>query len=164
MNPHATFRLYSSRARARDDETKGLELGAVDYIAKPFSLPIVKARVKNHLELKRRGDLLEKLASIDGLTCLYNRRRFDEVLDAEWRRALRDVSWLTLMMMDIDFFKAFNDRHGHAAGDVCLRNVAQTLACSLDRSGDFVARYGGEEFAAILPGTDPKGRFAPRKR
>jgi len=134
-------------------EFRGLELGAVDYIAKPFSLPIVKARVKNHLELKRRGDLLEELAFLDGLTCIHNRRRFDEVLDQEWRRALRDGTWLTVMIIDIDFFKLFNDRHGHAAGDECLRQVAQTLKRSFSRAGDFVARYGGEEFAAVLAGT-----------
>ncbi|MFH1113823.1 MAG: diguanylate cyclase [Pseudomonadota bacterium] len=138
-------------------EFRGLELGAVDYIAKPFSLPIVKARVKNHLELKRRGDLLEELAFIDGLTCIHNRRRFDEVLDQEWRRGLREGIWLTVMFIDIDFFKLFNDHYGHAAGDECLRQVAQTLKRSFSRAGDFTARYGGEEFTAVLPGTGPDG-------
>jgi diguanylate cyclase (GGDEF)-like protein len=136
-----------------EDEFRGLELGAVDYITKPFSLPIVKARVKNHLELKRRGDLLEELAFLDGLTCIHNRRRFDEVLDEEWRRALRDGTWLTVMIIDIDFFKLFNDFYGHAAGDECLKQVGQALKRSFSRASDFVARYGGEEFAAVLGGT-----------
>ncbi len=139
-----------------EDETRGLDLGAVDYITKPFSLPIVKARVRNHLELKRRGDLLEELAFIDGLTCIHNRRRFDAVLDQEWKRALRDGSWLSLIMVDIDFFKVFNDRHGHAAGDDCLKKVAQTLTRSLSRGGDLVARFGGEEFVAVLAETGPE--------
>jgi diguanylate cyclase (GGDEF)-like protein len=136
-----------------EHEFRGLELGAVDYIGKPFSIPIVKARVKNHLELKRRGDLLEELAFLDGLTCIHNRRRFDEVLDQEWRRALREGIWFTVMIIDVDFFKLFNDCYGHGAGDKCLRQVAQTLKQSFSRAGDFVARCGGEEFAAVLTGT-----------
>lgn len=139
------------------DETKGLELGAVDYITKPFSLPIVKARVKTHLDLKRKSDLLENLASLDGLTCIANRRRFDQLLEAEWSRALRTASWISIVMLDLDFFKAFNDSYGHAAGDDCLRKVAEALESSLRRSSDTVARYGGEEFVAILPGTEPEG-------
>lgn len=140
-----------------EDETRGLELGAVDYITKPFSPPIVKARVKTHLELKRKSDLLENLASLDGLTCIANRRRFDQILEVEWSRALRTESWISVIMMDIDFFKPYNDNYGHAAGDDCLRKVAEALETSLRRSADTVARYGGEEFVAILPGTDPHG-------
>ncbi len=147
-----------------ENEFRGLDLGAVDYITKPFSLPIVKARVKNHLELKRRGDLLEDLAFLDGLTSIHNRRRFDEVLDQEWKRALRDDLWLTVMIIDIDFFKLFNDHYGHAAGDECLRQVAQALKSSFSRAGDFVARYGGEEFVVVLPGTGPGGAMASAQK
>ncbi len=156
--------IFVTGKSEEEDETKGLELGAVDYITKPFSAPIVKARVKNHLELKRRGDLLEQLAMLDGLTSIHNRRRFDEMLSVEWRRAVRDHNWLTLMMMDIDRFKAFNDCHGHAAGDECLKKVAQTLSQAFNRAGDFVARYGGEEFAAILSGTNPEGANAAARK
>jgi diguanylate cyclase (GGDEF)-like protein len=110
--------------------------------------------VRTHLELKRRGDLLEELAFMDTVTSIHNRRRFEGVLDEEWRRASRSDYWLSLLMMDIDFFKSLNDNCGHAAGDDCLRRLAQTLAASLVRAGDFLARYGGDEFVAILPGAD----------
>lgn len=139
------------------DETRGLEIGAVDYITKPFSLPIAKVRVKTHLELKRHRDMLENLSMLDGLTGISNRRRFDEFFDMEWKRAERDASFLSLIMIDIDFFKAFNDYYGHQTGDDCLKQVAKTLADSVKRPADCIARYGGEEFASILPGTDIQG-------
>lgn len=147
-----------------EDEARGLELGAIDYVTKPFSIPIVRARVRNHIELKRRGDDLENLSSLDGLTAIPNRRRFDEVLELEWRRAARAKTWLSLMMMDIDRFKAYNDHYGHPAGDQCLRQVARTLAGCLTRAGDFIARYGGEEFAAILPEADYHGAASVAER
>ena len=140
-----------------EDESAGFELGAVDYITKPFHLPVVKARIKTHMNLKRKTDMLEKLALLDGLTNIPNRRRFDEVIEKEWKRAQRNTSPLTLMIIDIDFFKAFNDQYGHACGDDCLCSVAAALVDSLDRPGDFVARYGGEEFAVVLPETSEKG-------
>ena len=139
------------------DETKGLELGAVDYITKPFSLPVVRIRVKTHLELKRHRDMLERLSMLDPLTGIPNRRRFDETFELEWKRAERDASFLALIMIDIDFFKKFNDQYGHQIGDECLIQVAQSLVNSVHRPGDCVARYGGEEFACILPGTDIHG-------
>jgi diguanylate cyclase (GGDEF)-like protein len=140
-----------------EDETTGLELGAVDYITKPVRPPIVRVRVKNHLELKRKSDILESLASMDGLTCLTNRRRFIETLDMEWRRATRSGTPLSLAMIDVDFFKAYNDHFGHIAGDECLRMIACALDNSIRRAGDLVARYGGEEFVALLPKTDLEG-------
>ncbi len=139
------------------DETKGLSLGAVDYITKPFSLPIVKARVKTHLELKHHRDLLEDLSTLDGLTGISNRRRFDEILEIEWLRALRESTPLALLMIDIDHFKLYNDNYGHIAGDDCLKLVAGNLTKGIRRPADFIARYGGEEFAAILPITDIHG-------
>ena len=117
------------------DEKRGLDLGAVDYISKPYSTPIVLARMRTHIRLKHQADLLESMAMIDGLTHIPNRRRFDEVLDAEWRRASRDNSSLSLLMVDIDFFKAYNDNYGHGMGDTCLTQIAQTLAALLKRSG-----------------------------
>ncbi len=140
-----------------EDETKGLELGAVDYITKPFSPAIVNARIKNHLELKRQRDILENLTAIDGLTGIPNRRRFDEYLKEEWCRAIRTNAPLSLIMIDIDYFKLFNDNYGHLAGDDCLKQVGFSLEKSIERTTDFVARYGGEEFACILPMTDIKG-------
>jgi diguanylate cyclase (GGDEF)-like protein len=98
---------------------------------------------------------LEKAATTDSLTGIANRRRLDTVLTAETRRAERDNAYLAVLLLDIDFFKGFNDRYGHQAGDECLQRVATVLASSFTRSGDLVARYGGEEFVAILPGVDP---------
>jgi diguanylate cyclase (GGDEF)-like protein len=135
------------------NEELGFNLGAVDYIAKPFSIPVVRARVRTHIALKQQADLLEQLSHIDALTQIANRRRFDEMLDQEWRRAARDRKPLSLLMIDIDHFKEFNDHYGHGAGDECLRRVAACLSRSVARSGDLVARYGGEEFVALLPDT-----------
>ena len=149
--------IFITARDQEEDETKGLELGAVDYITKPFSIPIVKVRVKTHLELKRHRDMLENLSMLDGLTGISNRRRFDERLEVEWKRARRESSFLSLIMIDIDYFKAFNDHYGHQAGDDCLKSVAITLQSSVNRPADCVARYGGEEFACILPVTDMQG-------
>jgi diguanylate cyclase (GGDEF)-like protein len=133
------------------DQSYGFSIGAVDYITKPFELAIVRSRVRTHVNLKRKTELLEQLASVDGLTGIPNRRRFDETLQREWRRAARHQSSLALLMIDVDHFKAFNDHYGHGAGDRCLQKVAGALMASLFRPGDFLARYGGEEFAILLP-------------
>lgn len=133
------------------DEEKGLSLGALDYISKPFHPAIVMARVNNILELVQHRKLLEKIALIDGLTGVPNRRAYDDRLQHEWHRACRSGEPFSLAFVDIDFFKQYNDSYGHAAGDLALRRVAQTLNSVLKRSSDFVARYGGEEFAFILP-------------
>ncbi len=140
-----------------EDETRGLRLGAVDYVTKPFNEVIVKLRVRTHLELKLQRDLLGRLSAIDGLTGIPNRRAFDERLDAEWRRAIRVRSALALTMIDIDYFKAFNDSHGHLEGDECLRRVAKTLEAGARRGEDFVGRYGGEEFVLLSTGGDEVG-------
>jgi len=139
------------------DETRGFRLGAVDYITKPYHPPVVMARVKAHMELKVKSDMLEQLASIDGLTNLFNRRRLDEILGNEWSRSQRSQTPLSLVMIDIDYFKRFNDTYGHAMGDHCLKEVAWTLKDVLRRPGDIIARYGGEEFAVLLPATDNEG-------
>lgn len=102
-------------------------------------------------------DELERLASIDYLTQIPNRRTFDEVLFREWNRARREKSMLSIAMLDLDFFKHFNDHYGHTAGDECLQAIAGVLQKSLRRPADFCARYGGEEFAMILPNTDTTG-------
>ncbi len=135
------------------DEARGLAMGAVDYIAKPFVVPVLKARVKNHLELKRKSDLLARLAQIDGLTGISNRRHLETRLSQEWDRCQRHGRPLSLVMIDVDHFKPFNDHYGHGQGDDCLRYVARVLSTSCRRSGDLLARYGGEEFVALLPDT-----------
>lgn len=142
------------------DEELGLKLGAVDYITKPFHLPIVAARVQNHINLKLKSDLLESRAMLDGLTNIPNRRRFDEALEVEWKRAQRSALPLALVMVDIDYFKRYNDHYGHGAGDVCLKKVATVLTECVARPSDLVARYGGEEFVMLLPETDAAGAQA----
>lgn len=139
------------------EEARGLELGAVDYIRKPFSPPIIRARIRNHLELKKNRDLLENLSTLDGLTNIPNRRRFDEIFAHEWNRALRTRAPLSLLFIDIDHFKNYNDCYGHLSGDDCLKAVARVLQSSLGRPADFLARFGGEEFIILLPDTKESG-------
>lgn len=136
-----------------EEETAALQAGAVDFITKPVNPSVVQARVKTHIMLKVQSDFLKTLVFLDGLTGVANRRRFDEFLDAEWRRGRRNQTPLTLIMIDIDDFKSFNDRYGHQAGDACLRQVALALKNTLRRPQDFTARYGGEEFVCALPET-----------
>ena len=143
--------IFITAKNSNEDEALGLELGAVDYITKPFSLPIVMARIRNQLLLKIKTDMLEQLVSVDSLTEVANRRRFDEVLVQEWRRCVRNPAPLSILMIDVDYFKLLNDSYGHAAGDICLKQIAQVLKSTIRRSSDTIARYGGEEFCAILP-------------
>ncbi|GAB4218239.1 MAG: diguanylate cyclase [Rhodoferax sp.] len=134
-------------------ETRGLEVGAVDFISKPVNPAVVRARVKTHLTLKFQSDLMRKLVFLDGLTGVYNRRYFDQQLAREVARAARTQTPLSLIMLDVDYFKRYNDRYGHQAGDDCLRQMAQCLKAGLRRPADLVARYGGEEFVCVLPDT-----------
>jgi len=145
--------IFVSNKSDEDNETKGLELGAIDYINKPVSPSVVKARVKNHLALKRYRDILEKQARIDALTGLANRRYLDEFLDKEGKRVLPSGARIAILMIDIDYFKKYNDRYGHLKGDKCIKNIAKILRESVKRDTDFVARYGGEEFVVVLPNT-----------
>ncbi len=141
-------------------ETQGLALGAVDFISKPINPAIVRARVKTHITLKAQSDLLRQWVYVDGLTGVRNRRSFDEQLASEWGRAAREGSALSVILLDVDFFKRYNDRYGHQAGDACLRQVASFLKQAVKRPGDLVARYGGEEFACLLPGTPLEGALS----
>ena len=139
-------------------ETQGLDAGAVDYVTKPINPKIVRRRVSNHIELKKARDLLAQLAVTDGLTGLANRRCFDQVIDLEKRRLRRGSGGcLSLIMLDVDYFKKFNDTYGHVAGDNCLRAVGETIKTTVNRAADLAARYGGEEFACILPATPLAG-------
>jgi len=149
--------IFITAKNEDEDEAKGLKMGAVDYIRKPFYLPIVRSRVRTQLDLKLKTDILERLVDIDGLTNIYNRRRFDKTLELEWKRARRNKFPLSLIMSDLDHFKGYNDNYGHAAGDDCLRRVSRGLKNMLQRPADLLARYGGEEFAVILPETDYNG-------
>ena len=149
--------IFITAKDREEDEVMGLKLGAVDYITKPFCMPVVKARVNTHIELKKHRDKLKLLSDLDGLTGIPNRRRFDEYMNIQWQYAQRSQTFLALIMIDIDHFKAYNDLFGHGRGDDCLKKVAKTLFETVNRPTDMVARYGGEEFACLLPVTDIDG-------
>lgn len=138
-------------------EEKCLALGAADFIAKPVRPAVVAARVRTQLRLKAALDHLKKMATTDSLTGCANRRALDDRLAADWNRALRARQPLSIIMLDIDHFKKFNDLYGHLRGDNALIAVAQALRRSACRPGDMVARFGGEEFAVLLPDTDQAG-------
>lgn len=149
--------IFVTARDSTEDEEMGFSLGAVDYISKPFRPTIVRARVKNHMNLKIKTDLLENLSMRDGLTDIPNRRLYEESLAKEWARVTRSNMPLSLVLMDIDHFKPYNDNYGHGAGDECLQRVATALNTAVARTSDLVARYGGEEFVALLPETDSGG-------
>lgn len=138
-------------------EERGLNMGAADFIAKPFRAATLLARVRNQLKLVSQRQALERLSHSDGLTGIANRRYFNQMLEREFHRMQRHNHSLALLMLDVDDFKAFNDHYGHVLGDECLQQVAHTIAHSLQRPGDLVARYGGEEFVCLLPETSAQG-------
>lgn len=138
-------------------ERAALEMGAADFIPKPIRPEVIQARVRTQLRLKRATDELKKIASIDGLTDIANRRSFDEALVREWGIAMRGQRSMSLLMIDIDYFKRYNDHYGHQLGDSCLSKVAQAIQNELKRPGDMAYRYGGDEFAVILPDTTSEG-------
>jgi diguanylate cyclase (GGDEF)-like protein len=146
-------------------------VGATDYITKPIHWAVLRRRVRRlidqcqmyreledtNLKLEEANHMLKRLASVDGLTQVANRRCFDETMVHEWQRLSRERAPLSLILMDIDYFKKYNDTYGHLAGDGCLKRVAQAIAKAVCRPADLVARYGGEEFAILLPNTDLAG-------
>jgi diguanylate cyclase (GGDEF)-like protein len=109
------------------------------------------------VELRNLNQELQRLANIDGLTQVANRRYFDQYLEREWNKLIQEENPLSLILCDVDFFKKYNDTYGHQAGDLCLQQVAQVLKSSVHRATDLVARYGGEEFAIVLSNTDQRG-------
>ena len=177
--------IFLSALNKTVDKVKAFQLGCVDYITKPFQVEEVLMRIKNQLliqnqqkrlllqnqalkeEIKKRQlaetsllsavQELERLAIIDSLTKVANRRRFDQFLEKEWSRMMRQKQPISLVICDIDYFKAYNDHYGHLAGDRCLTQVAQILVNNTKRATDLLARYGGEEFALILPDTPLEG-------
>ena len=152
--------IFLTARTSGEDEVDGLQAGGIDYITKPINPAVLKARVRNHLELKQNRDQLVHLARTDGLTGLYNRRTFDDLLQREWRRLARTGEPIAVIIMDVDHFKLYNDTYGHGGGDVCLQRVARAALGALQRPADIVARYGGEEFVALLPETKLDGAIA----
>ena len=138
-------------------EVAGFEIGAADFIAKPVNAALVRARVEAQLRVKHMADELRRVAAVDVMTGISNRRQFGDSLDRECLRARRSGEPLSLLMIDVDHFKAFNDRYGHPAGDRCLKAVAKALTSACLRPADIVARYGGEEFVVLLPQTPRRG-------
>ena len=132
------------------NEEKGLLLGANDFIYKPFNVAVVQARIRLQLQLAKQTKMLESLAHIDALSSLANRRKYQEVSNAEWIRCQQQGSHLSLIVLDIDNFKQYNDYHGHSAGDRLIQQIAQVLSTRFLGVKKLVARYGGEEFVALL--------------
>ena len=149
--------IFITAKTSEEDEVRGFAMGAVDYVTKPFSPVVIKARVRTHMELKRYRDFLVDTSYCDGLTTISNRRRFDEYFATLWNLAMRESLPLSLIMIDIDHFKQFNDHYGHQKGDTSLIQIAQALSTTLNRKTDMVARYGGEEFVCVLPDTEIDG-------
>ncbi len=156
--------LFVTAHHEAQEETRALDMGAVDFITKPINPAVVRARVRTHLTLKRQTDALRRLVFIDALTRAFNRRYFDEHLPEEWGRAQRSQTPLCLLMIDVDHFKPYNDVYGHQQGDEALRQVAGALQRAVLRPGDMVCRYGGEEFACLLPGADLDGAMQVAQR
>lgn len=156
--------IFVTAHRDEEFQVRCLDAGAVDFIHKPVSAAILRARVRTHVRLKQAQDTIRRMALTDPLTGLTNRRAFDGLLAREWRQAQRTGTPLGMLMVDIDCFKQYNDAYGHPAGDACLAAVAHALQGALLRPHDAVARYGGEEFAVLLPdaGTDGTRTVAAR--
>jgi diguanylate cyclase (GGDEF)-like protein len=148
--------FLTARSQA-DDHVQGLAAGAVDYVTKPVNIEILRAKVKTYISLKSQRDALTKLATLDGLTGIPNRRSFDATLAREWRRLSRATASLSVVLLDVDHFKQYNDTYGHGPGDECLKAVARALSSAIHRPADLVARYGGEEFVVLLPETTLEG-------
>lgn len=140
-----------------DDEERGFDLGGCDYIYKPFKANIVIARVMMHLELILQRKMLNEIAHIDALTGISNRRKMDVVLSDEIAANKRDKKQVAVALIDVDYFKPYNDNYGHGAGDVALKKVAASFKEVLQRPRDFAARYGGEEFLIVLPDSNIEG-------
>jgi diguanylate cyclase (GGDEF)-like protein len=161
---------YSPRLEVKRNDELGIlarefnrmleKLGEMNTVMEAINDQLIKdisKRQEMENKLQDANRELHRLASVDGLTQLSNRRRFDEYLNIEWRRAMRDDHPLSLVIFDVDFFKPYNDTYGHQAGDECLKSIAGVINACIRRGSDLAARYGGEEFALVLPGTDIRG-------
>lgn len=176
--------IFLSASNNTDDKVQAFAVGGADYVTKPFQAEEVLARVQHQITILRQQQQLiaqnhqlqqteaalqqanlelKRIAHTDSLTQIANRRCFDETLEQEWQRHKREHQPLSLILCDIDYFKPYNDRYGHPAGDACLQQVARMISECIQRPADIVARYGGEEFAVILPNTDQEGAITIAK-
>ncbi|MGB0466040.1 MAG: diguanylate cyclase domain-containing protein [Pontibacterium sp.] len=149
---HTPVALIGDEVSDRE-EIKVYEAGAADYLLRARASAILRARIRTLLTLKRSHDLLERAARIDGLTQIYNRREFERSLEVEWLRGQRSKQPVSLIMLDVDHFKDYNDHYGHLTGDGCLQHVATAISGNVQRAQDMVCRFGGEEFVVLLPET-----------
>lgn len=149
--------IFITAASDPESEDECWDAGCVDFISKPFSIKTLRHRVNFHLSIKILTDQLKYQATYDGLTNINNRRFFDGYFLEQSKLAARNKTPLALLMIDIDFFKQYNDTYGHLKGDECLKSVASALKEGAERPTDCVARFGGEEFVIVLPDTDLKG-------
>ncbi len=151
--------IFFSALATTEKKARGLDLGAVDFLSKPVEPVELRARVRAALRAKHFQDLLEKKAHLDALTGLGNRHALEAQLPAEWAACSRRATSLSVLIADLDRFKAINDRHGHAAGDLVLQGTARILQDTA-RGSDFVGRYGGEEFVVVASDCDLFGAWA----
>lgn len=156
--------IFVTGMQDTSDKTKGFNAGAVDYITKPLEIAELEARVQTHIRLKEQSQYLESMAYFDPLTQVPNRRKYNEVLQREWARCIRYHHQMSMIIIDIDFFKLYNDHYGHAEGDNCLIAVSRLLEDQVGRPTDLFARIGGEEFVMLLPDCNAAGAMKKQKK
>jgi diguanylate cyclase (GGDEF)-like protein len=149
--------IFITSMHDQDDQNRCWEAGCVDFVAKPVNGVTLRNRIKSHLTLKLQTDLLRRMSFVDGLTGLYNRHLLEDVMEKFTSHVNRTNQPLSLMMIDVDWFKGYNDTYGHLEGDECLKRLARAIKDSLQRPTDMAIRYGGEEFLCLLPDTDHQG-------
>lgn len=152
--------IFLTACKSLEDKTRAFEAGAIDYVTKPFFPEELEFRIQNQLRILEEKRRLEKLAFTDELTNLANRRSYNQALLGEWSRSARNKHALSLLLLDIDDFKGYNDFYGHDAGDTVLKRVAEMFSSLADRAGDLCARFGGEELVLLLPDCSEEGAVA----
>jgi diguanylate cyclase (GGDEF)-like protein len=149
--------IFITGLDSETDEERGFNLGAVDYITKPLKEAIIRVRIRNHMRLVQQMHIIEHLGLVDPLTNIANRRSFDAHLEREWKNAVRRKTSLSLLMLDVDKFKTYNDTYGHPQGDILLKTLATHVKAAARRPCDLAARIGGEEFVVLCPDTNHAG-------
>ena len=144
--------IFITAMDSSQDEVRGLTAGAVDYITKPFVDEIVRLRIGLHIKVIEQMQVIESLSLYDSLTGIRNRRSFNMCMQEEWKVATENGQCISMIMLDVDHFKKFNDTYGHLGGDICLKLVSEALR-NMNRETDYVFRWGGEEFVILLPKT-----------